>query len=309
MTARVKKHFNREKGQLQRDNGGIVLRGSPKRQDQVAALMAVAADRSPSARQAIAWACAVGVTIKCLEPKKARGADVETQTLGSYRPGKKVINFYVGDGQLSARQVNTLVHEIRHMWHDDRDLLSGKPLPDTQWRVDPAYLIAQNALYEADASAHGALAEMEFQLRAGVSNPEASLRREFKRWFGGEVITNHYRQEMMDTYKCDLPLPWVQKSVSTFRGVFNLHVQPVVRGINPYSQRDLLRLGESFAGVNYMAALLRADPDFLPRMLQPTRLLSDYKNPTALSPAVLRIAKAHKREKLKHPKQRYPLPG
>jgi hypothetical protein len=298
-----------DKGRLPRDGRGIVITGTPGQKTEVEVLIAAAEAYSPLAHAAFTWAAGVGVEIECRVP--ATGETPGHGVAGFYNENSKRVVFVPEVHVTRDSMLDTLVHEIRHMWQDDKNLLNGPELSAHGYRRDPAVYAAQQAVYEADAHAHGVVAAMEYRRQGPLPDLAVQLGIAFREWFYRPDHVAYYRDKTISLFReKGLPQPQVQNAVARLRRVFGVTVDmPPADGIDMTGDRDILRLGRGFAGGNYLAEMKGWDPDFLPCLLQPSRVLTQLHGPAPLPPDVRDVVKAHKREKLQQAKKRYPLPG
>lgn len=187
---------------------GLLLLGSAEDKAWLREVMA-AAQASPVAQQALAWAAAHEVTITVY--RNGPGT-------GQYR-GYGDVRLRRDAGVEISRAVSSLVHEIRHAWQEHHDLL----LRDCALML--ADRLTVNALYEADATAHGELARRQCEGIAG--DPVTAMAGAFFFWFG--AVADRYHRSEVERHRETTGAPAMQWQ--------------------PYLQK----LGRGFAGDNYLS--------------------------------------------------------
>lgn len=259
-----------------------------------------AAEQSVTARAALAWARAHDIEII---------VDHTTTAMGYYQKGTGVVAIgmtaFNQPGGL-AMAVGTLAHEIRHAWQDHHGLLRWE---GHGWarRSALATDIMRQALYEADASAHGELARHECRYGAHIYTARGykrELRQHFVLWF------NRYAEFYADSqcqYQASLlGVPGAVRP--NYRTEFSAAVTGQREGLDPFRAEDLDRLGRSFVGVNYLAGAEKLDI-FARKIMVPGRACGGYQGGT--HPLYNAVRKQQMKEQLRRRprRQKMPLPG
>ena len=195
---------------------------------------------SPTAQAALAWAKAHNI----------RFIIDFTTTAGGYytrQSGVVAISRAAAEGRLGmVYGVEVLVHEIRHAWQDHHRLL---PNTYDYREADLARSTIQQALYEADAYAHGKLASA--QCMGEVGSPLNYLRYHFRNWYAGnraDIYGNsqrEYQGAMLRVGSCKAP-----NHQTELKGSYLCEVRA---GLNPWRREDIGKLGKSFADLNYLS--------------------------------------------------------
>lgn len=224
-----------------------------------------AAQRSPVARAALAWANAHDIEFVI---------DRTTDIGGYYSFQTGVVAISHSDAQLSYlarfKAVDVLVHEIRHAWQDHHKLL---PYVQDYRAVDLARMTIQQALYEADAYAHGKLAAAQCCRSSG--DPRLYLQKYFFEWYTG-FLTRWYGEQQRDCHGARLGVPGCLMPDSKIELTANIQRELRV-GLDPWRREDIEKLGKSFADVNYLSGWNGLLPDALwSRALSPSSALSHF---------------------------------
>lgn len=199
------------------------------------------AKASPVAQAALAWAKAH--KIKFI-------VDYDTTAGGYYtrQSGVVAISYAAAEGWRGRHYaVEVLVHEIRHAWQDHHRLL---PHIHNYQGADLARVTIQQALYEADAYAHGKLAAA--QCEGEVGSPLNYLRHHFRNWYAGsmaDLYVSHQRQYQGASLRigtCKMP---------DYQTEFKAggHLTEARAGFDPWRREDIEKMGKSFAGFNYLS--------------------------------------------------------
>lgn len=206
---------------------------------------------SPAAMRALNWAA--------LNDIRMTVGATPSGVLGSYCAATRRIVLGAGlrRGAVGVSALGTLVHEIRHAWQDAHGLLPHLRAGDFQYgRLE--YLLAQNALCEADAHAYGMAAAREAEHGAPCAAPV--MRDFFDDWFSsraqryGDLLRRQHALNLAAS-EYDVPHP--------------------ATGIDPFCHEDRLRLGRDFCGnANYLAGISR--DRFVRFYVAPEHVLRDY---------------------------------
>ena len=198
------------------------------------------AKRSPTAMRAIEWAKAHNIGI--ILDRQAQGAGAY------YLPGAGVaaiLPAYLGSKDYF--DVVSLVHEIRHAWQDLHGLLPSWKQDRFMAGGNVVSSILQSAVLEADAHAHDRAVLRECM---GGTTSVDNLRADFANWYAtkGRFYTHLER----DKHAAVLGV-----GTASYPD-FNIEVQPqetVLRRVGVLADRgeDIVRLGKSFSGQNYLA--------------------------------------------------------
>ncbi len=201
----------------------------------------IRAERSPMAQRALAWAQAhdIGVIL-----------DRQVQGAGAYYlHGAGVLGLSVPTlGSANFYDVVALVHEIRHAWQDHHGLLPSWTQDRFMAQGNVVTSIVQNALLEADAHAHDRAVMQECV--TGTPASTTDLRAAFVGWHQakGAFYTRLERDKhgaVLDVGGCLYP-------------DFKIEVLPQetagrILGVQAERAEDIVRLGKSFDGRNYLA--------------------------------------------------------
>lgn len=198
------------------------------------------AKKSPTAMRALEWARAHDIGI--ILDRQARGAGAY------YLPGAGVaaiLPAYLG--RTDYFDVVSLVHEIRHAWQDLHGLLPSWKQDRFMAQGNVVSSILQSAVLEADAHAHDRAVMRECK---GGTTTVDNLRADFANWYA--VKGGFYTGLERDKHAAVL-----QVGTASYPD-FNIEVQPqevLLRRIGVQSERgeDIVRLGKSFNGKNYLA--------------------------------------------------------
>lgn len=219
------------------------------------------AKRSPTARAALAWAQEHNIEF-IIDYATTAGGYYTRQT------GVVAISQAAAEGRLGMFYgVEVLVHEIRHAWQDHHRML---PSIYDYRGADLARVTIQQALYEADAYAHGKLASA--QCMGEVGSPLNYLRYHFREWYAGsraDVYGNgqrEYQGAQLHVANCKAPNHHVELKGSG--------LAEVRTGLDPWRREDIEKLGKSFADLNYLASWKN---DYLwKRILSPESALRQF---------------------------------
>ena len=247
-------------------------------EEKIIALRA-AMSESKTAAAALAWADSHGIEII---------VDHSVRAGGYYWPGTGVVA--VSARQLShdgffGTAVGTLTHEIRHAWQDYHGLIYC-PTDDEGATSPLGRDLAIEGLFEADADAHGKLAEAEhryarthdrvvmlrelqkekFENGRGAllkvfekaartdarecANPHVALWKKFTAWYGKHGFNHHYGSHRRAEYAEALGL-----AGKALDHGFEYRRPAGCALMTPpdFSRREVVDLlGRSFAGVNYL---------------------------------------------------------
>lgn len=259
-----------------------------------------AAALSPTFKAALDYAVASGLIIQCKRLNK------NSDSAASYSLRSRKITLGINDGDDVDDLINSLTHEIRHAWQHAEGLMS---YGENFYKTDPVLAMLKLSLQEADAYAHGERAQHEYlKDRAGVALRAHSItmREDFAYWF--YVQCGSYCDTQLDLSQIALRHP---RLFGLTQGVMDIgRARGQAQGsLDPYRKSELVKLGRSFGGGNYMVDMLRAEPEALPRLMQPSRALEYFVPQRKLGTRAKFLLKHHKREKLKTPLKRLPLPG
>lgn len=198
------------------------------------------AQKSPLAMRALEWAQAHDIGI--ILDRQAKGAGAY------YLPGAGVaaiLPAYLGNKNYF--DVVSLVHEIRHAWQDMQGLLPSWKQDRFMAQGNVVSSILQSAVLEADAHAHDRAVMREC---LGGATTVDDLRADFANWYQakGAFYTGLERDKHAAVLQIgDAAYP-----------DFNIEVAPqetLLRRIGVQAERgeDIVRLGKSFNGKNYLA--------------------------------------------------------
>jgi hypothetical protein len=210
----------------------------------------------PVLKQALAWAEAHGVKFVIDRTCVNVG--------GYYTSGSGVVAIAEKHTRSMQDFVRIIVHETRHAWQDHHGLLKREP-------YNFAGYFIKNSLIEADAFAFERRAADEFEivrlkrlrkdnerrqsipiLQARLANQEGYLAEKFLEWFSsdrtslyGDAASKHcgliagvYRG-VMPEYGCEL----------------RLRTSALGPGLDLSNSQNILKLGKTFSGRNYLARL------------------------------------------------------
>ena len=232
------------------------------------------ARHSKTAQAALAWAQAHDIKFMI---------DFDTTAGGYYtrQTGVVAISHAAAAGKHGMfYAVEVLTHEIRHAWQDHYGLL---PNIYNYRGADLGRVTIQQALYEADAYAHGKLAAA--QCMGEVGSPLNYLRYHFQSWYAGNfsdlygVKQREYQGAMVGIQECTVP-----NNRTELKGSFLAEARA---GINPWRREDIEKLGKSFADVNYLSSWKH--DSLWRRILSPsaaTRQFADFGRAGKLAEAV-----------------------
>ncbi len=217
----------------------------------------------PALKEALDWAAAHDIDI--VIDRTSRGVG------GYYMNGTGVVALAESSFWHDSRLAGVVVHEIRHAWQDNQNLIST-----AEYRLD--HYIIKNALIEADATAHQHLAEEQMNVYSSaeynrqreakgentdwskksreaaaqrIADPKAYLLAQFKKWYTshlpelyGRAATQRFARQygMTDIKPPDWNLEMPMVTVPTDTGLDFLH------------RRSLRKLGEGYTGGNYFKA-------------------------------------------------------
>lgn len=241
---------------------------------------------SATAAAALDWADSHGIEII---------VDHSVRAGGYYWPGTGVVAVsarqLAHDGFLGAA-VGTLTHEIRHAWQDYHGLIYC-PTEEEGATSPLGRDLAIEGLFEADADAHGKLAEAEYKYKRTservvmlrglqketpergrgellkvferaakaegrqCSNPQDALWRNFTAWYGKHGFNLHYGRHRRAEYAHALGL-----TAAPLDHGFEYRRPNGCALMTPpdFSRREVVDLlGRSFAGVNYLQDTLARD--------------------------------------------------
>ena len=225
------------------------------------------AERSPTAMAALAWARAHDVVFAIID-------DPESKFAGYMLPGCGVV-------VIDARNINgkwgalydvgTLVHEIRHVWQDYYGLLTHLDGTATA-RLGLRQNLLREALYEADADAHGRLARREM-LGGTLSDDKKRklMRGYFLAWpqrrsagYVARALSRHARIWKLEPLTTDDKAAQA-RAVAPERPKLK-PISPMDggrAGIDPDRREEIEKLGRSFTCGNYLSGF---DARSLPRL-------------------------------------------
>lgn len=211
-----------------------------REQELLANVMALA-KRSAVARAALEWAQAHDIKFMI---------DFTTTAGGYYtrQTGVVAISHDAAAGRHGMYYAaEVLTHEIRHAWQDHHGLL---PNIFDYRGADLGRVTIQQALYEADAYAHGKLAAAQCQ--GEVGSPLNYLRYHFRNWYAGSpsdiygVKQREFQGAMVGVKDCTAPNYQTEFKGSPFA--------QARAGIDPWRREDIEKLGKSFADFNYLSS-------------------------------------------------------
>lgn len=251
------------------------------------------AQKSPVARAALDWAHKHDIVF---------AIDAQAHAGGYYLNGTGIVAV-CRNSLLNGLDyaVGTLVHEIRHAWQDHNGLLCHRT-PAGMREDNLASGIMRQALYEADAHAHGELARRECQ---GYDVPPVEiLQQAFAQWFHQK--TRYYFPVHRDHYAVAFGIKGYK------RHNYNTEIRenrPLRRahGADPLQASYTEKIGRSFAGVHYLRGPLR--DRLLRRYLSTEAAQRGYGWVNYTEPVVRDIRKKQITLRLQQPQKRYPLPG
>lgn len=257
--------------------------------------------------------------------------DKTTTAGGYYWPGTGVVALSSRklDPEKFFEGVDALVHEIRHAWQDHQGLFEAQERAS----VTLAQSIIIEGLLEADAYAHGRLAALQADLahtemrldmlrnlqkedpqeardplintfkkarrdlRKSVDRPVQAFNRLFLEWYDDFSFALPYGEARRNLFARRLGVP--APATPAVKAQFNTRARPLGSANDPrpdlWRREGRLRLGRSFAGINYIAAL--GEDVFQKRLLSPQEALRffqspDNQNQTAPSKLTARVRKA-----------------
>lgn len=252
------------------------------------------AQRSPTAMRALAWAQAHNIGI--ILDRQAQGAGAY------YLPGAGVaaiLPAYLGNTDYF--DVVSLVHEIRHAWQDLHGLLPSWKQDRFMADGNVVTSILQSAVLEADAHAHDRAVLRECR---GGSTTVDHLRGDFAKWY--DTKGRFYTQLERDKHAAVLGVGTAQYPD------FNIEVQPqevALRRIGVLAERneDIVRLGKSFGGQNYLAGWFN---DAIARHLHaPDRVVRAFNAAAPRDGVIEAVMKKQIANKLTVPAMARRLPG
>lgn len=271
------------------------------------------AERSSTAMAALAWARAHDVVFAVID-------DPESKFAGYMLPGCGVV-------VIDARNINgkwgalydvgTLVHEIRHVWQDYYGLLTHLDGKATA-RLGLRQNLLREALYEADADAHGRLARREMLGAAPLSDEKKRklMRGYFLAWphrrsagYVARTLSRHAR-----IWKLEPPKPDVTSTSADAGAPQRQKLRPINPmdggrvGIDPDRREEIEKLGRSFTCGNYLSGF---DARSLPRLF--TDVGAKLARHLAERPKDAEMVTAVRKREMKwrqknFPLQRFPLP-
>ncbi len=217
---------------------------------------------SPVAQAALAWAKAHKIKFII---------DYNTTAGGYYtrQSGVVAISRPAAEGWRGRYYaVEVLVHELRHAWQDHQRLL---PHVHDYHSADLARITIQQALYEADAYAHGKLAAA--QCEGEVGSPRNYLRYHFRNWYAGsmaDIYVSHQREYQgasLRIGRCKFP-----NYQTEFKAGY--HLTEARAGLDPWRREDIEKLGKSFADFNYLSNW--KEDRFWKRILSPSHAVRQF---------------------------------
>lgn len=265
------------------------------------------AQRSPTAQSALAWAKAHGIEIIVDHTTNAggyynRATGVVAVSLAVMQRPRGHVDYYY--------DVEVLVHEIRHAWQDHHGML---PQHYDYKKADLGRSIIQQALYEADAYAHGQMANMEcapakerhywraWRGDQGLphkqwDDPHRFMRYAFKQWYAGNRAT-FYPSHQLKFQAAALKLTQrdhLGRPIAVKPPDYQTEMRPVIApsnaGLDPWRREDIEKLGASFAGVNYLAGW--RDDELWSRALSPSSAIAHFTDRGArVDPLALEVRK------------------
>ena len=285
-------------------------------QEQLQALFEKA-KKSPTAMAALEWAHAHDVEFAIVD-------DPESKFSGFMLPGSGIVVIDARNIQGkwgSFYDVGTLTHEIRHVWQDYYGLLTHLDGQGAA-RLGLRQNMLRDALFEADADAHGMLARREFLDNSLTEDKKRKLMRGyFLSWpqrrsasYAGRVLSRHAR-----IWKLEPPLAET-KAAQEKKGKGGqvkaerpklVPLNPIDggrAGVDPDRREEIEKLGRSFSCGNYLSGF---DAQSLPRIF--TDMGAKIERHLAQRPKdaamVMAVRKCEMKWRRKHfPTKRMPLP-
>jgi hypothetical protein len=171
--------------------------------------------------------------------------DHNMQTPAYYHVGAGIVALSDKIFHSKPGAVSALTHEIRHAWQDYHGLI---PTGGTTFA---GYFI-RLGLIEADAAAHGSLAEHQYHQGGGSAPTDGQiLWKGFCSWYSGQRA-KAYGRTALGEFAQQLGIPGIARWNPCFEYTpFQNGALPAREGIGISNAGEVRPLGKNFSGINY----------------------------------------------------------